>query len=50
MFDKKDDDFRTYYGYGEEIDIELVDRTNDYARTLMVSMLSFAAALSLLAF
>ena len=50
MFDKKDDDFRTYYGYGEEVEIEIVDSTNDYARTIGCSMLILATAFSLIAF
>ena len=50
VFDKKDDDFRTYYGYGEEVEIEIVDSTNDYARTIACSMLILATAFSLIAF
>ena len=51
MFDKKDDNFRTYYGYGNEVEVEIVDSSNDYAaKTIAGSMLSLAIALSLLSF
>lgn len=49
MFDTKNDPFRSYFGYGEEVEIALVDNTElDMAGSLTVtaSILAILAALT----
>ena len=50
VFDEKNDNFRSYYGYGEEITVQLVD-TNSAMMTTMTSLgLVSLTLVSLIAF
>ena len=50
VFDTKNDDYRTYYGYGEEIEVELIESIKSGASSLtsvLSSLVVATAALSL---
>ena len=53
VYDDKNDDFRTYYGYGEEVEVELVESVLSLASGLTGAWklaMAAAAVTSFLAF